>query len=116
MIQELFGQTLRPAVAIGLSETVLRDFGEGKRATLPVEKLQALALELSGGHTVYDPEQDVLRPKNNAPAQMLSPCRPGPVFVDPDRIASGNYSGGLIFPDAKPEQKPKRQGWLGGWL
>jgi hypothetical protein len=111
---------VRAANAIHLSPEALRDFAEGRKA-LPVDKLQALALELFEGHIIYDPEIDRLRPARSE-SRPLCTAYPGP--FDPKSsptytpVAPGAHMPGPQ-PVKKPQnvQKPKgRPGWLGGFL
>ena len=77
----------RVASEIGMHPDVLRDFAEGRRE-LPVEKLQALALELTGGHTAYDVESGMLKSTHaTAPRSYIVPDAPTPVNYDENSSA-----------------------------
>ena len=50
---------------LGISNETLHAFASGK-GTLPQAVLEALAKDWSGGHIIYDPTIDRLRPANTA--------------------------------------------------
>ena len=80
----------RVASKIGMHPDTLRDFAEGRRATLPAEKLTALALELLGGHTAYDVATGMLKSTSTAPARSyIVPDAPTPTNYNPVEAAQG---------------------------
>jgi hypothetical protein len=98
----------RVAEAIGIRADSLRDFAEGRRE-LPVDKLQALALELTGGHSIFDVEANAMRSANTKPPTVLAPSRNGPPKRTP--VASHPGIGPQPVVPLKPAPKPKRAGW-----
>ncbi len=101
------------ASAIGVHADTLREFAEGRRQ-LPTEKLQALALEMSGGHTAYDVESGMLKSTHTAlPISYVVPDAPTPVNYDAIGVANAPR---LTLAAEQTKARPKRSGWLGGWL
>jgi hypothetical protein len=103
-----------PASAVGLHPEAFRDFAEGRKA-LPPDKLQALAIELTGGHAVYDPAIDRMRSAYRAEPKPL--CAAYPKFAAPPSMGLGSYEDGAPQPvkPEKPKETKKRAGWLGGF-
>ena len=85
---------------------------------LPVPALQQLAKELYP-HSEYDPESGLMRSANRAEPTPLCTAYPEP--FDPKSApyyfpvtAGSHIDRAPQLPKSKP--RPKRQGWLGGWV
>jgi hypothetical protein len=110
---------VRIAAEISISADHLRAFAEGSRA-LPVEKLRALAKQLTGGHAEYDSESGMMRSSNRTPARPLSTAYPGPYKPPKDYVAPLSFANGggrlRLAEPPKPQPKTSRPGWLGGFF
>jgi hypothetical protein len=106
--QQTYG---RIANEIGVSPDTLRDFAEGRRATLPDEKLRALAKQIYEGHAEYDAETGMLRPVNRTTRPLGEPATVKCIAPKTFGLGPG-YDSGTIKPvEAAP--KPKRARWIG---
>lgn len=101
------------ASEIGIHPDTLRDFAEGRRE-LPTDKLQAMALEMTGGHTCLDLETGMLKSTHaTAPRSYIVPDAPTPVNYDAVGVATAPR---LTLAAEQTKARPKRSGWLGGFF
>jgi hypothetical protein len=84
---------VRIAAEIGVSADHLRAFAEGSRA-LPVDKLKALASQLTGGHSEYDSETGMMRSANRTPPRPVWEAYPEPYKPPKDYVIPRSYADG----------------------
>jgi hypothetical protein len=102
---------------------VARDVGTGigkldafiaGNATLPTEVMHALVADLYHGSAAWDEQADRLRPAMQEPAKPLGVA---PAFAAPGPQFQFGPAQRAPRPEvATPATKPKRSGWLGGWM
>jgi hypothetical protein len=95
---------------MGMRKDLLEAFLAGS-TTLTPRQLATLTTELFGGHAVYDPAIDRLRPTRQQPPLPLGS---GPPPLDASKLPT--FTGGPPPPQTgygfKPVPKAKRAGWV----
>ena len=112
-------QQRRPRLAalardINISISLLQSFCDGHTETLPTAVLDALVLDIWGGHIRFDATADVLEPIHQlAPAPMLAV--PQLTINLPKFTPGAAQQWGPQPVDVAPAKPKARSGWRGVW-